>query len=31
MPMEDIAGDGIHPSVFGHQVMADLWLKTVNG
>jgi lysophospholipase L1-like esterase len=31
MRKEDLAGDGIHPSIFGHQVMADLWLKTVNG
>ncbi len=29
MPMVDLADDGIHPSVFGHQELARLWLATV--
>jgi lysophospholipase L1-like esterase len=29
MPMSDLAEDGIHPSIFGHTIMADLWLRTV--
>lgn len=28
MPMADIAEDGIHPTPFGHQEMARLWLKS---
>jgi lysophospholipase L1-like esterase len=27
--MVDLAEDGIHPTVFGHQVLARLWLSTV--
>jgi acyl-CoA thioesterase-1 len=27
--IEELADDGIHPSVLGHQLMAELWLKTV--
>ena len=29
MPMADIAEDGIHPTPFGHQEMAQLWLKSI--
>jgi lysophospholipase L1-like esterase len=29
MSMVDLAEDGIHPTVFGHQVLARLWLATV--
>jgi len=29
MPMVDLADDGIHPSAFGHQELARLWLATV--
>ena len=29
MPMADLAEDGIHPTPFGHQEMAKLWLKSV--
>lgn len=29
VPMAEIAGDGIHPTVFGHSEMAKLWLNTV--
>ena len=29
MPMAVLADDGIHPSPFGHQEMAKLWLKSV--
>ena len=29
MPMADIAEDGIHPTPFGHQEMARLWLKSI--
>lgn len=29
IPMIDLADDGIHPSVFGHQELARLWLATV--
>ncbi|MGI9226594.1 MAG: SGNH/GDSL hydrolase family protein [Candidatus Nanopelagicaceae bacterium] len=29
MPMADLADDGIHPSLFGHQEMAKLWLSSV--
>ena len=29
LSMADLAGDGIHPTPHGHQVMADLWLETV--
>ena len=29
MPKADIAEDGIHPTPFGHQVMARLWLKSI--
>lgn len=29
MPMVDLADDGIHPSSFGHQEMAKLWLSSV--
>ena len=25
--MQELAGDGIHPTELGHQVMADLWLS----
>lgn len=27
--MVELADDGIHPSKLGHQIMADLWLRTV--
>lgn len=27
--IEELADDGIHPSVLGHKLMADLWLDTV--
>jgi lysophospholipase L1-like esterase len=27
--MAELADDGIHPSTLGHQIMADLWLRTV--
>ncbi len=27
--MAELADDGIHPSKVGHQIMADLWLRTV--
>ena len=29
IPMAEIAEDGIHPSPFGHQVMAKLWLSSI--
>ena len=29
MSMNELAEDGIHPSKLGHQIMADLWLRTV--
>ena len=29
LPMVELADDGIHPSKVGHQIMADLWLRTV--
>ena len=29
IPMADIAEDGIHPTPFGHQEMARLWLKSI--
>ena len=29
MPKADIAEDGIHPTPFGHQEMARLWLKSI--
>ena len=29
MSMCELAVDGIHPSKLGHQIMADLWLRTV--
>jgi lysophospholipase L1-like esterase len=29
MAMAELADDGIHPSKLGHQIMADLWLRTV--
>ena len=29
LPMIELADDGIHPSKVGHQIMADLWLRTV--
>ena len=29
MPMAGIAEDGIHPTPFGHQEMARLWLKSI--
>jgi lysophospholipase L1-like esterase len=29
MAMTELAEDGIHPSKLGHQIMADLWLRTV--
>ena len=29
MAMVELADDGIHPSKLGHQIMADLWLRTV--
>lgn len=29
MSMSELAEDGIHPSTLGHQIMADLWLRTV--
>lgn len=29
IPMAELADDGIHPSAFGHQEMAKLWLKSV--
>ncbi len=29
LPMVELADDGIHPSKLGHQIMADLWLRTV--
>ena len=29
MAMSELADDGIHPSKLGHQIMADLWLRTV--
>jgi len=29
MSMNELAEDGIHPSRLGHQIMADLWLRTV--
>lgn len=29
MKMAELADDGIHPSKLGHQIMADLWLRTV--
>lgn len=28
-PLAELAEDGIHPTEFGHQVMANLWLDTV--
>jgi lysophospholipase L1-like esterase len=28
-PMQELAGDGIHPTDLGHQIMADLWLASV--
>ena len=28
-PMSELAEDGIHPSVEGHEIMAKLWLDTV--
>ena len=28
-PMAQFAEDGIHPTVLGHQLMADLWLKSL--
>ena len=28
-PMDELAGDGIHPSVAGHLIMANLWLDSV--
>ncbi|MEN9692375.1 MAG: hypothetical protein RLZZ330_19 [Actinomycetota bacterium] len=27
--IEELADDGIHPSVLGHKLMADLWLESV--
>lgn len=27
--MTELADDGIHPSKLGHEIMADLWLRTV--
>ena len=29
LPMVELADDVIHPSKVGHQIMADLWLRTV--
>jgi acyl-CoA thioesterase-1 len=29
MSMLELADDGVHPSKLGHQIMADLWLRTV--
>ena len=29
MAMAELADDGIHPSKLGHEIMADLWLRTV--
>ena len=29
LPMTEIAEDGIHPTVFGHQEMAKLWIDSV--
>ncbi|CAB4923807.1 unannotated protein [freshwater metagenome] len=29
MPMSELAEDGIHPTVFGHQEMAKLWLSSI--
>ena len=29
IPMAELADDGIHPSTFGHQEMAKLWLKSI--
>jgi lysophospholipase L1-like esterase len=29
MAMVELAEDGVHPSTLGHQIMADLWLRTV--
>lgn len=29
MPMSALAEDGIHPTVLGHQEMANLWLKSL--
>jgi len=29
MSTSELAEDGIHPSRLGHQIMADLWLRTV--
>jgi lysophospholipase L1-like esterase len=29
MAMVELAEDGVHPSILGHQIMADLWLRTV--
>ena len=29
MSISELAEDGIHPSRLGHQIMADLWLRTV--
>ena len=29
MSMSELAEDGIHPSKLGHQIMAELWLRTV--
>jgi lysophospholipase L1-like esterase len=29
MAMVELADDGVHPSILGHQIMADLWLRTV--
>ena len=28
MAMVELAEDGVHPSILGHQIMADLWLRT---
>lgn len=28
-PMSELAEDGIHPSVAGHLIMANLWLDSV--
>ncbi len=29
IPMVDLAEDGIHPTVLGHKVMAELWINSV--
>lgn len=29
MAMVELADDGVHPSILGHQIMADLWSRTV--